>query len=71
MAVAYGIESSETLALTEHAVPLAPLAGENENLNHSALLLIYFVFGRQEEGQRGCQSVVRERIRATRSFIWN
>src|SRR6184192_3042899 len=31
MAVAYGIESSETLVLTEHAIPLAPLAGESEN----------------------------------------
>jgi len=66
MAVAYGIESSETLVLTEHAIPLAPLAGESENLIHSTLLLICFVFGRQEEGQRGCQSVVRQRIRATR-----
>ena len=50
MAVAYGIESSETLVLTEHAIPLAPLAGESENLIHSTLLLICFVFGRQEEG---------------------
>ena len=36
MAVAYGIESSETLVLTEHAIPLAPLAGESKNLSHSA-----------------------------------
>jgi len=70
MAVAYGIESSETLVVTEQAVPLAPLAGESENLNHSALLLICFAFERQEEGQRGCQSVARHRIQATYSFVW-
>src|SRR5437899_10786130 len=36
MAVAYGIESSETLVVTEHAVPLATFAGESKNLSHSA-----------------------------------
>jgi len=36
MAIAQGIEPSETLVVTEHAVPLAPLTGESENLCHSA-----------------------------------
>jgi hypothetical protein len=69
MAVAHGIELSETLVVTEHAVPLAPFAGESENLSHSASFSSALCSSDNRKAtpmpERG-----HHRTQATDSFVW-
>jgi hypothetical protein len=69
MAIAQGIEPSETLVVTEHAVTIAPLAGESENLNHSASFSSALCSRDNRKGNADARAWLRQRVYSN-SFIY-